>query len=962
VVVLDLIRQRLGLVLVVVAVLVLLSATRFATFMTDLWWYDTLALRGVYFTLLGTQLGLAVVFGLALALLVGVNLVIARRLKPLVLPANEREAVVERYRQMADPYVPWIIAGVALLFALSAGGAVAAQWDRFLLWRNAQPFGWEDPQFGRDAGYFVFELPWLSFVQGWLFTSLILTLLVTAGAHYLLGAIRPESPGDKVTPQAKAHLSVLLGLTLIAHGWGYWLDRFHLNFSTRGTVTGASYTDIQAELPALNLLLVVTAVAIALVLWNIRQRGWLLPGAALGILVVASIVLQGIYPAAIQRLRVDPQELAQEREFISRNLDATRFAYGLDDVEDQGRFTIRNDLQEEDLEEHELTIQNVRLWDPQILETTYQQLQALRPYYSFNDVDVDRYEIDGQVRQVMISVRELQPQGLEEGAQTWQNLHLTYTHGFGAVASQVNAATQQGQPVFLARDIPPAGDSDVLMPDEPGVYFGEAHRSYSIVNTDQPELDYEDSETDEQVTTRYAGEGDVPISSVGRRSLFALRFADPNFILSGLINEDSGVIFHRNVQERIEQVAPFLHLDDDPYAVVLDRRIVWVQDAYTTSAHFPYSERRTFRGQQVNYIRNSVKAVVDAYDGTISLYVTDPDDPVIQAWQEAFPAPFVPLEDAPETLEQHFRYPVDMFTLQSEIYRLYHIPEADEFYSRADAWDIPPDAAAIANGEPQGTLLRPYYLLMRLPGEEVEEFVLIQPYLARNKPNMIAWLAGRSDPGNLGNLLAVRFPGDQTVLGTAQAQARIEQDPTISEYITLRTRAGSNVIRGNQLVIPIENSIVYVEPLFIENPQARIPELAQVAVVMGDRVVMEPTLDRAMRVLVGADDPDSPFAGVDPDLPDETVGDPDDPDAEEPEDTRDADELIEDALAMFAEADEALRDGDLAGYQNAVREAQQLLEQAAQMRGLEAPPADEPDDPEDLPDGDGTADLEPAGA
>jgi uncharacterized protein len=951
----DLLRQRFGIVLVVVVILLILSATRIATFFTNLWWYDSLGHREVFLGVLFTQLGLGAVFGAAIAVLIAANLLIARRLKPIVIPATEREAVIERYRQMADPYVPWMVGGIAALFALSAGGAAAAQWDRFLLWRNSVLFGRTDPQFGREASYFVFDLPWLSFVQGWLFTALLLTLLVTAGAHYLLGSIRPELPRERVTPQAKMHLSVLLALTLAAHGWGYWLDRFHLNFSTRGTVTGAAYTDVHAELPALHLLLGVTALAIILVLWNIRERGWLLPGAALGLLVLASIILQGIYPAGIQRLRVDPQELARETPFIERNMEATRFAYGLDNVAET-RFQVVDDFSEEDIDEHQVTLENVRLWRPEILETTYQQLQAIRPFYEFHSVDVDRYSFGGDVRQVMISVREVNPRGLEERAQTWENIHLFYTQGIGAVASQVNLATRQGQPVFLARDIPPRPGGDegaVLVPDNPAIYFGERHRDYSIVKTERHELAYENPETGEQVLTQYDGAGAIPLGSMTRRAAFALRFADPNIVLSGLINSDSGIIFQRTVPERVRAVAPYLVLDGDPYAVVLDRRIVWIQDAYTVSNHYPYSERHAFNGGQVNYVRNSVKAVVDAYDGTVTLYVVEPDDPVIQAWQEIFPAPFASLEEAPEGLEAHFRYPQDMFKLQADVFRTYHIPGVAEFYSKADEWDIPPDAAAIANGASAGTLLDPYYLLMRLPGEELEEFVLIQPYLARAKPNMIAWLAGRSDPGNHGELFAVRFP-TETILGTQQAQARIEQDPTVSEWITLRTRAGSDVIRGDLIILPIERSILYVEPLFIENPQARIPELAQVVVVMGDDVIMQPTLDRAIEVLVGAADPVDPLAqvpaveeGIDP----AEEGLEDDPAEPAP---ADLDDLILRAQQNLEEAIAALRRGDLAGYQRSIQEAERLLAQWAEARGLtepEPPAPDEEDEDADARDG-----------
>ncbi|MBW3664666.1 MAG: UPF0182 family protein [Actinobacteria bacterium] len=918
----DLLRRRLGIVIAVVLVVVLLSANRIATFLTDLWWYDALGYRGVFTGVLGAQVVLGLVFGVFLAVVVAANLQIARRLRPTIIPSTPQQAIVERYRQMADPYLPWLIGGLALLFGLTAGAAVSQQWESFLLWRNGGEFGVADPQFSRDVGFYVFDLPWVRFVQNWLFTSLILVGLLTAGAHYLLGGIRPEAPGDKVTRPVKVHLSVLLAIILAVRGWGYWLDRYMLNFSPRGQVTGASYTDVNAELPALYLLLVVTGVAIVLVLISIRRSGWLLPGAAIGLLVLASIVLSGAYPAVIQRVRVDPQELERESEFIDRNLEATRAAWGLEDI-DFGLFQVTDDITEADLEEEQVTLANIRLWDPRVLETTYAELQALRPYYAFNDVDVDRYGLDGELRQVMLSARELDQSGLPEQAQTWQNQRLTFTHGFGAVASQINTTNPEGQPIFLARDIPPRGNPALVPAGESGIYFGERDEpSYSIVDTEQPELDYETSEGAEQVTTVYAGEGGVPLGNRLRRLAFSIRFADPNFVLSGLLNDDSKVIYHRGVRARVERVAPYLLFDNDPYPVILNERLAWIQDAYTHSDMYPYSERVDgFLGHQVNYLRNSVKAVVDAYDGTVTLYVVDENDPVVEAWRRTFPAPYADVEDAPSELAAHFRYPEDLFTIQARVYQTYHIPTTEAFYSKADAWDIPNDPSQIANqaaGQNQAApLLRPYYLLMRLPGEADEEFVLIQPYLARNKPNMIAWLAGRSDPGHLGDLFAVQFPSSQTILGPQQAQARIEQDDRIAEYITLRDQAGSEVIRGNLLVIPIGSSILYVEPLFLESPQARIPQLERVVLVMGERVVFERTLQEALETLVTAPSPEE---------------------GEEEEEGEDLIELQERIAQAFQAAQDALEAGDLGGFQTQFERASELYNRLLERQGLAPEP------------------------
>jgi uncharacterized protein len=956
----DLVRRRIGTVVVLAVLLILFSANRVAVLLTDLWWFQARGYTEVFTTVLGTRVLIGGVFGLALAVLVAANLLIARKVRPFFVPSSPQQAQIQRYREMADPYLPWLIAAVAIVFGLTSGLAVSANWEPFLLFRNSIEVGTADPTFGVDVGFYLFELPFWSFVQTWLFTALVLATLLSAGAHYLLGGIRPEAE-EKLTPAARMHLFLLLIGLLAVRGWGYWLDRYSLNYSSRGTVTGASYTDVNAELPALYLLIGATVVAIAMVAFALRRGGFLLPGAAVGLLVVASIILQGAYPAAIQRLQVDPQELSRETPFIAHNLEATTTAYGLADVE-RRPFSIDNDLDEDDVIENEVTLRNIRLWDPNVLETTYQQLQALRPFYQFNTVSVDRYEIDGEMRQVMIATRELSQ--LQEGTDTWQNRHITFTHGYGVVASQVNTANREGQPVFLSSNIPPAGEDRVVPDEQPGIYFGEFNQPvYSLVRTAERELDFEDPDTQEQVFTEYDGEGGVAIGGFLRRVAYALRFADYNLVLTGLIEDESRIIYHRSVTERVSQVAPFLELDSNPYPVVTDDgRVQWIIDAYTTSEAYPYSQRSILdlggRQVPVNYVRNSVKAVVDAFDGTVTLYRVDEDDPILDAWEQVFPDLITPIEEAENGVAANFRYPQDLFRLQSELFRLYHIQEVDAFYNRADAWSLPFDPAAAANQTGGQDLtgatqrrLEPYYLLMRLPGEDEEEFVLIQPYLAQGRENMVAWLAGRGDGENLNELFSVRFPSNQLVLGPAQAQARIEQDDLISEYITLRQRAGTQVIRGNLQVLPIANSILYVEPLFLQADQAQIPELARVALVLGERTAFDRTFAGALGQLLGIDVPDAivdaeegPITVADP-VGDDTPADPDevDPDEVDPDDepapdpgpaTGTSTELLEQALAAFARAEVALRDGDLGTYQREVSRAQQLLEQAAEQEGI----------------------------
>lgn len=935
----EFLRRRLGLVIVAAIALILFSGNRIAVLVTDFWWFDERGYRSVFTTVLSTRLLLGFGFGVVVAAVIAVNLLLVRKHRPFVIPSTPQQAQIQRAREMADPYLPWLIVGVAVMFGATSGLALSTAWESFLLWRNGAATGVLDPQFATDVGFYLFSLPFYQLVQSWAFTTLMLTAVLTAGGHFLLGAIRPDSPTEKVSPAARIQLGLLIVAILAVRAWGYWLDRYDLNFSQRGTVTGASFTDVNAELPALYLLIGVSVVAIVLVLVSLRRTGFLLPGSALGLLIVASIILQGAYPAAIQRLRVDPQELAREEPFIQRNIDATQVAYGLDGVELQP-LPIANDLNLRDVVENELTLRNVRLWDPEVLETTYQELQSLRPYYEFNNVAIDRYLIDGELRQVMLATRELST--LPEQANSWQNRHITFTHGYGVVVSQVNTANLEGQPVFIASNIPPAGEPAVVPENEPGIYFGEfATPAFSLVRTDAAELDYEEADGQQQVLTEYAGLGGVNIGSLTRRVMFALRFGDYNLVLTNLLRDDSRIIFNRQIKDRAQAVAPFLEFDSDPYPVVHDGRVKWILDAYTVSDRYPYSERRFLTlgdtRRVVNYVRNSVKVVVDAYDGDITLYRVD-DDPMLDAWELAFPGIIEPKEAAGD-LVQNFRYPQDLFRLQADLYESYHIPQAAEFYNRADEWSVPNDAAFAANQGSGGNLtaasqrrLEPYYLLMRLPGETQEEFVLIQPYLARGRPNMVAWLAGRSDGDFLNELFAVRFPTDQQVLGPFQAQARIQQDDDISAYITLRSREGSSVVFGNLQVLPIADSILYVQPLFLENPQAQIPELARVAVVMGERTTFDRTLAGALSQLIGTAVPDSLQDAESRPPVDGTPINGDNGDIGTGTDTPES--LIRRALEAFDGAQNALQNGDLAGYQRQVQLAEALLERAAEALGI----------------------------
>ena len=961
-------RGRLGLILPGLALLAII-ASRTAAFYTDVLWFDSLGFGDVLWRQLWARFGLGLVGGVLFGATIAGNLLLARRLAPPYRIPSAEEMVIERYRQAFLPYARPIILLAGVLLALVAGSAVASQWETVVLWRNAVPFGLADPHFGRDVGWFVFTLPMLELAESWLATLLTFAIVLSAAAHYLFGGIRPQAPAQRVTPAANVHLSVLLALLVAVRGWGFWINQYLLSYSQRGQVTGLSYTDVAAQLPAYRLLVVIAAVCVVLFLINVRVRNYLLPAAGVGILLVAAIVLAGIYPTIIQRVQVAPQELTRESQYIERNLQMTRFGYGLTEVE-TSQFAANAELSGAQVTANRATLESIRLWDPATLQATYQEIQAFRPYYEFTDVDVDRYEVDGQTRQVLLSVRELDETQIPEQARTWQNQHLVYTHGYGYAASPASGATRQGQPLFVARDIPPSGDESLVV-DNPRIYFGERPPEYSIVGTAEDELDYPLEGGDSGYErTRYDGEGGVTLGSPLRRVAFALSFSEPNLVLSRLLRPDSKILYHRNVRDRVARVAPFLKLDHDPYAVAVDGRIKWVLDAYTASDMVPYSERRdlasltqvdqrvfvprqNLQGEtsivetvrsvpgltgSANYLRNSVKAVVDAYDGTVSLYVQEPDDPIIRAWSTAFPDTFSPMTDASPALREHFRYPEDLFRVQSQVYNTYHMTDAAEFYAKEDAWAIPRDAALQANVGGSKTAasrpMRPYYQYLRLPGEEDEEFALIQPFIPTGdeRRNLIGYLAGRSDPDVYGELRAFTFPPNRTVFGPEQIQARIDADGEVSEQITFWDSSGSKVSRGNLLVLPVEDSLLYVQPLFLQADNNSIPEMKKVVVAFGDTIVMRDTLADSLAALFGESvdvappgEPAQPESGSEGEPVDEGEGEP-----APAVDPRVA-SLLRRALDRFADAEEALREGDLGAYQEATNEAEALLRQAQSL-------------------------------
>jgi uncharacterized protein len=934
-------RRRVLLIIAGVVAGLLLAFTALSGFFVDVLWFREVGFSDVFWSILRTKVLLGVAFGLAFFVLLYVNLWIVRRITPKFQPLTPEQEVIERYRMQFEPYIKWLLPLFALVIAVFVGIGVTGQWQTYLLWRNGSglSFGNPEPLFDRDPAFYVFSLPWLKFMQGWLFSALVGVTLLTALAHYLWGGIRPQAPafGEKVSPQVKAHLSVLLGLIMLTKAWGYYLGQFDLLTSTRGVVVGASYTDVNAQLPALRILVFIAIACAILFLVNIRLRGWALPVIAVGLLALVSIIAGAAYPAFVQRFRVAPQEFQREQPFIEDNIEATRRAFQLDGVTTQPR-PIGDAVTSDDIEGNQATISNIRLWRPDVLRDNFISLQRFRSYYEFNDVDVDRYEINGQRRVLMFSAREVSQSGIPEGGQTWQNVHLVYTHGFGAVTSQVNSATSEGQPIFTLRDIPPLGQPE-FEGNGQRVYFGEGadgDAAFVVVDTGAQELDYQGTATDDQaqVDFTYGGDGGIPVGGLFQRALFAWRFRDVNLLISDLIEGDSRIMIYRDITQRVPKAAPFLRFDTDPYAAIVEGRLVWIWDAYTVTDQYPYSDFVELSDSttpptssqagaphlqgEANYLRNSVKVVVDGYNGSIRYYVADPDDPIIQAWAGAFPELFTDIEEAPTELLEHFRYPENLFQVQSAQYTNYHVTDPDVFYGKQDFWALPIDPTVTAAEQPP---MRPYYVLMRLPGETEESFVLILPFTPLDRQNMVAWMAAKSDPGpDFGQLISFQFPAGVNVDGPTQVFSRINQDARFSAERTLLGQGGSSIVFGDFLVIPLEDSLLYVQPVYVQSDQPNaIPELRRVVVVNGTRIGLGATLTEALDDSVsGAVSPPTPPDGGEEPPPEGSV-------------EEQIQALLDEAAQHFAAADAALREGDLATYQTEIDAAQRATAQAQEL-------------------------------
>ncbi|POR51224.1 UPF0182 family protein [Bosea psychrotolerans] len=734
---------------------------------------------------------------------------------------------------------PPVIAGGAGLLALLVAAAEVGNWGIVLRYLYQVPYGADDPLFNKDIGFYLFSLPAYILIKNWMLLTLVLSALFAGAIYWVHGDIEYDVQHRSISPTVIAHGSAVLGLLFAVKAWSYGLDRYLLLYGDNGVVVGASYTDIHMGLPGLWLLIGFSVIA-AFAAWaNLWVRTYWLPAAALLLVALGSFVLSGAAPVLFRKFFVRPSELQLEKPYIERNIALTRQAYNLDQIATKP-FAAEQKLSLVTLEANKATIENIRLWDRQPLLDTYAQLQEIRTYYKFLAPDVDRYWLDGSYQSVMISARELRPSLLPPNAQTWVNRHVLFTHGNGAVMSPVTRKSPEGLPLLYLRDIPPVADGGPKI-HEPRIYYGEESDSYVIVKGSAPEFDYPKGK--DNVYAAYDGTGGVPIGAMARRMLFAYYFNDPNLLLSSYITADSRIMIRRNIRERVHTIAPFLLLDHDPYLVISNGRMFWMQDAYTTSSYFPYAQPA--QDIDLNYIRNSVKVVVDAYNGAVDFYLMDPGDPIAATYRRIFPSVFKPFAAMPSDLQKHIRYPEDLFLIQAQLYQTYHMEAADVFYNREDLWQFPrqPGGGGTA-------MMAPYYIIMRLPGESHAEFFLMLPMVPSRRDNMIAWLAARCDEPGYGKLIVYEFPKEKLVYGPFQIEARINQSTEISQQITLWNQMGSRVIRGaNLLAIPIENSILYVSPLYLRAEHGHLPELKRVIAAYGEHVVMKETLAEALSAL-----------------------------------------------------------------------------------------------------------------
>jgi uncharacterized membrane protein (UPF0182 family) len=974
--------RRAKLVLGAVAVLLVLFTAigTLTSVYVDYLWFDETAYTEVFWTELQTRALLFAVTGVATGGLVATAIYLAYRFRPTFRPMSLEQQNLERYRQSLEPRRGLVLTAVAVVLGLFAGFTAQGSWQTWLTFRNSTDFGRTDPQFGIDLSFFVFDYPFYRLALGFGFAIVLLALIGSVLTHYVFGGLRLQTPGQKLTAAARVQLSVLLGLFVALKAVAYWLDRYGMVYSDRGEVfTGASYTDVNALLVPKTILVFVAAVCALAFFANIFVRNFLLPAAALVLLLISSLVIGVAYPAIVQQFVVRPSADQKEAPYIERAIESTLGAYGLSDIEyrDYAQSTTGDQVDTEavnaQLRNDTQTIPNARLLDPNVLSETFTARQQIRNVYGFPEkLDIDRYTIDGKTRDYVVAVRELNSAGLSENQDTWINRHTVYTHGNGFVAAPANevvAGQEGGEPNFTTRDLPTTGNIEV---DQPRIYYGELIQQngtdvYSVVgapaDSDPREFDQPEDGSDEgQLNNTYDGQGGVEIGSFFRQLTFAIYYRERNFLLSGAVNDESKVLYVRDPRDRVEKAAPFLEVDGDPYPAVIDGRVTWILDGYTTSDAYPYSEPRdlgttaqdsltgagttALPNDQFNYIRNSVKATVDAYDGTVTLYEWDQEDPVLQTYMKAFPGTVQPREDMPEELVGHVRYPEDLFKLQRDILTRYHVSDPVDFYNQNDRWQVPDDPTQdTKDAQP------PYYILAQRPGDDRASFQLTSALNAFNRENLSSFISASSDPDTYGEIQVLRLPGNTPFRGPQQVQQSFITNNQVRPDLTLFNSAESRAVFGNLLTLPIGGSgLLYVEPLYVQGTgENSFPLLQKVLVNYGDRVGYGDTLEEALDQVFGAGAGEAAAGGGDtpatenPPTPTPT---PTEPTTTPPGDgggtsgNPGMDQAVSDIQAALQALETAQRNGDFAGQGQALEDLQAAVtayQQAQQAGGAATP-------------------------
>ena len=892
--------------ILVVLVLLITGIPAVAEFYTDWLWFKELGYEQVFLRSLTAQTGVTVVTGVVVFALLAGNLLLALRSlrpRPFMIATPQGPQTIMMDPSSIRPLALGIVGLVALLTAIYAGG----RWETWLYFLNATPFGKTDPILGRDIGFYVFTLPFLEMLQGLVYFVVFLMAAVALAAYVFGEEVGLDAArGVFVSRRATRHLGLLAAVMLLVLAFGAWLQIPQLLTTSSGVVTGATYSDVHARMPALWVLVVAALLSAALAVWQALTVGRLWPiAAAAGLYFLVSIG-GSAYAAIIQRFVVAPNEQVRETPFIVHNIQATRSAFGLERVVERP-LSGEAHLTRADLERNAATIDNVPLWNDRPLLDTFGQIQEIRTYYDFPAVDNDRYTINGQYRQIMLSARELNSRSLP--SRTWINEHLTFTHGYGLTLGPVNEVTKEGLPVLFIKDLPPVSTADLKV-TQPAIYYGELPNDHVFVKTKTEEFDYPRGE--DNVFATYNGQGGVALSNVFRRLMFAIRFRSTDTFFSPNLTRESRVMMYRRIAERVERIAPFLKYDPDPYLTITDGRLVWMQDAYTTSERYPYST--TING--VNYIRNAIKVTIDAYHGTTTFHVVDRSDPIAQTVGRIFPELLKPLDAMPESLRTRLRYPQQIFTMQAAMFATFHMTNPAVFYNREDQWEIPSLDAG-----PKATPMHPYYTIMKLPGETGPEYIQMLPFTPRGKDNLASWMVARSDGANYGTLAVFQFPKQTVIFGPRQVAARISQDQAISPQITLWNQQGSEVIQGTLLVIPIEESLIYIRPLYLKAAGGQIPELKRVIVAYQNNIVMEDNLNAALeRIFPGGGARPQTAADVAPSKPG-------DPAVERPQPVApEVGTLAEQARTHYQRAMQAQREGNWALYGEEIKKLGEVLE------------------------------------